>query len=154
MLLFARQFVRNREDAEDVVQEAFSKMWRSGAIAEGGDRMIGKFYGCIRWAALDWLRKNKRRSRREDFAAQSDVLEKGGGYFERALETEELAETVQGALCGLPEAQREVVTLKIWSELTFEQIGQALDVSPNTAASRFRYAMKALKRQLKGVVNA
>jgi len=93
MLLFARQFVRNREDAEDVVQEAFSKMWRSGAIAEGGDRMIGKFYGCIRWAALDWLRKNKRRSRREDFAAQSDVLEKGGGYFERALETEELAET-------------------------------------------------------------
>jgi len=46
------------------------------------------------------------------------------------------------------------VTLKIWSELTFEQIGQALDVSPNTAASRFRYAMKALKRQLKGVVNA
>jgi len=153
MLMFARQFVMCREDAEDVVQDAFSRMWRSGAIQEGGERMIGKFYGCIRWAALDWLRKNRRRSRREDFAAQSDELEKGECYFERSLESSELADSVQSALRDLPEAQREVVTLKIWSELTFDQIGQALDVSPNTAASRFRYAMTALRRKLGGAIN-
>ena len=153
MLLFARQFVLNREDAEDVVQEAFSRMWRSGAIQKGGDRMIGKFYGCIRWAALDWLRKNRRRNRREEFAARNDILERGDCYFERSLEATELAESVQIALRELPDAQREVVTLKVWGELTFDQIGQALSISPNTAASRFRYAMTALRRHLGGIIN-
>ena len=51
-------------------------------------------------------------------------------------------------MLGLPEEQREVVVMKVWGELTFEAIGQVLDVSPNTAASRFRYAIKALRKAL------
>ena len=46
----------------------------------------------------------------------------------------------------LPNEQREVVILKIWNELTFAEIAAALAISQNTAASRYRYALGALKK--------
>jgi RNA polymerase sigma-70 factor (ECF subfamily) len=44
-----------------------------------------------------------------------------------------------------------VVTLKIWGELTFEEIAQVLEVPANTAASRYRYGLEALRKTLKGL---
>ena len=44
--------------------------------------------------------------------------------------------------------QVEVVVLKIWEELTFAQIGHILDISPNTVASRYQYAIAKLTRRL------
>jgi RNA polymerase sigma-70 factor (ECF subfamily) len=41
-----------------------------------------------------------------------------------------------------------VVVLKIWEEMTFAQIGQILDTSPNTVASRYQYAIAKLTRRL------
>ena len=48
----------------------------------------------------------------------------------------------------IPSEQREVLVLKIWGELTFGQIGAELQLSPNTAASRYRYALAALRQEL------
>jgi RNA polymerase sigma-70 factor (ECF subfamily) len=50
------------------------------------------------------------------------------------------------AVDRLPVEQREVLVMKIWNELTFAEIGQALGISQNTAASRYRYALVALKK--------
>ena len=55
---------------------------------------------------------------------------------------------MQNALSQLPTAQREVIVLKIWAELTFAQIAQALDESINTVASRYRYGIEGLRRHL------
>jgi RNA polymerase sigma-70 factor (ECF subfamily) len=44
----------------------------------------------------------------------------------------------------LPPAQSEVVVLKIWEGMTFAEIGEVLGESPNTAASRYRYALQKL----------
>jgi DNA-directed RNA polymerase specialized sigma24 family protein len=46
--------------------------------------------------------------------------------------------------------QREVIVLKIWHEHTFEEIGDLLGISPNTAAGRYRYGLQKLKSCLKG----
>jgi RNA polymerase sigma-70 factor (ECF subfamily) len=53
-------------------------------------------------------------------------------------------------LAGLPPEQREVIVLKIWHGLTFEAIGHLLDISPNTAAGRYRYGINKLKLCMKG----
>ena len=45
----------------------------------------------------------------------------------------------------LPDQQKEVVILKIWGELTFDEIARTLDESLNTVASRYRYALQKLK---------
>ena len=52
------------------------------------------------------------------------------------------------AIDRLPHEQREVLVMKIWSELTFVEIAEALEISQNTAASRYRYALSALKKDL------
>ena len=57
---------------------------------------------------------------------------------------------LQRALLALPAEQREVVALKIDGGLTFAQIAQVMDVSINTAASRYRYALEKLRSSLGG----
>jgi RNA polymerase sigma-70 factor (ECF subfamily) len=64
------------------------------------------------------------------------------------LEGDERRAAIEEALERIPAAQREVLVLKIWGELTFDQIGHELGVSPNTAGSRYRYALAALRQQL------
>ena len=51
---------------------------------------------------------------------------------------------VREALAELPAEQAEAIVLKTWHELTFAEIGQTLDISPNTAASRYRYGLEKL----------
>ena len=53
------------------------------------------------------------------------------------------------ALGELPEEQRAVVHLKLWAGLTFEEIAAALEIPPNTAASRYRYGLDKLRAQLR-----
>lgn len=55
---------------------------------------------------------------------------------------------IQSALARLPAAQREVLVLKIWGELTFDAIARELDIPLNTAASRYRYALAALRQEM------
>ena len=49
----------------------------------------------------------------------------------------------------MPPDQRAVVHLKLWERLTFEQIAAALDISQNTAASRYRYGLDKLRHRLR-----
>ena len=51
-------------------------------------------------------------------------------------------------LAELPVEQREVIVLKIWHRLTFEEIGGLLEISPNTAAGRYRYGLQKIKYKL------
>ena len=67
------------------------------------------------------------------------------------LEREETHRAVWSALRTLPPEQAEVVVLKIWEEMTFAQIGHILEISPNTAASRYQYAMTKLTSRLSKV---
>ena len=55
---------------------------------------------------------------------------------------------MQKALESLPEEQKEVLIMKIWGDHTFKIISESLDVSINTAASRYRYGLAALKNLL------
>ena len=59
---------------------------------------------------------------------------------------DESQQALVAAIDRLPHEQREVLVMKIWSELTFAEIATALGISHNTAASRYRYALNALKK--------
>ena len=109
LLLFARQWVRSRADAEDIVQDAFVRFWRRNHAID--NRAL--LYATVRSIALDFIRRNSRRARRE-------------------------AEAVSES--------EQVLVMKIWNELTFAEIATALNISQNTAASRYRYALVTLKK--------
>ena len=52
---------------------------------------------------------------------------------------------LQSALRMLPDEQREVLVLRIWGQLMFDEAAAVIGVSPNTAASRYRYGLAKLK---------
>jgi RNA polymerase sigma-70 factor (ECF subfamily) len=140
LLLFARQWVRSSADAEDIVQEAFVKFWRRNHRID--NRAL--LYATVRSIALDLIRRDSRRARREA-EAFSDVAQSSQPQF--AVE-DESQRALAAAVDLLPHEQREVLVMKIWNELTFAEIGSALEISQNTAASRYRYALSALKKDL------
>lgn len=140
LVLFARQWAESHADAEDVVQDAFVRFWRHGRHRARDPRAY--LFASVRRSALDRRRGDRRRRRREAAAARPEPM------FDAAAGRAERREAVEAALCRLPTEQREVVVMKIWGGLTFRQIGAVLDVSPNTAASRYRYALAALRGAL------
>lgn len=71
-------------------------------------------------------------------------------WFERAPDETPLERQAMRCLAELPPEQREVIVLKFWQHHTFETIGQLLEISPNTAAGRYRYGLKRLRACLNG----
>ncbi len=141
LILFARQWVSSRTDAEDVVQEAFIRFWRS---RDGVSDPAAFFYACVKHVALDWRRNRSRQSRREEAAARPEPATSFAG----PLEQSERRLAIEAALRSLPETQREVLVMKIWGGLSFPQIAGVLQISANTAKSRYRYALAKLGEQL------
>ena len=139
--LIARQWTRSEADADDVVQEAFVRFWKHQRHLPGDPNAL--VVTSIRRAALDLLRRTDRRGLREQaVAADADTV----AWFEP--DADPRLQALGQSLPLLPPEQREVVVLKVWGGLTFDQIGAQLEISPNTAASRWRYAMEALRRHI------
>ncbi|HUF62670.1 MAG TPA: sigma-70 family RNA polymerase sigma factor [Verrucomicrobiales bacterium] len=146
LLLFARQQTRGEEDAQDVLQDAFLRMWNVAQRQPELDLPSLAFaFTSIRRCAIDLGRKSTRRARREEVLAEEaeSVV-----WFESDLEQREEREELERAVRHLPENFQEVLLLKIWGEMTFQAIADMQGISINTVASRYRYALNSLRKQL------
>jgi RNA polymerase sigma-70 factor (ECF subfamily) len=140
LVLFARQWSATRADAEDAVQNGFLKFWRTKDAAR---EPLPYLYACVRTAAMDLGRGERRRDRYEQANGPAEH-----SAFELTAERQERDAAIEAALAQLPGDQREVVVMKIWGGLTFAEIGEALGVPLSTAASRYRYALTRLEAEL------
>ena len=98
--------------------------------------------------AIDFARREDRRANREQVVAVDEVQ----AWFDTGVEDREFSRVIQRALAELPVEQREVITLRIWGELTFAEIGKTLEIPANTAASRYRYGMSELRKLTRQVL--
>ena len=139
LLLFARTQTRCEADAEDLLQEAVVE---SSGKSAGNPPDLPLVYATLRRRAIDLARKTDCRTAREEVTTERSET----CWFDDTIEQKETAQLIDRAIKNMPEKFREVVMLKIWSELTFAQIAQTLDIPLNTAASRYRYGLEILKR--------
>lgn len=150
LLLFARQIAPCIADAEDAVQEGFVRFWRKGGLRASENQ--GLLFAAVRSAALDHLRRESRRRKREQTAFDENFLPGVEMPHEPSLSARDDPQAdafeLERAIQDLPVEQREVLVLKVWGELTYEEIGVALSIPANTAASRYRYALGHLKKLL------
>lgn len=144
-LLFARQQTRCDADAQDVVQEAVVECWRRKA--DGVPPASGLVFATIRRRAIDLGRSADRRASREVAAASEIPM----AWFDGGVEERERSHLIQEAMSKLPQNFRDVVTLKVWGELTFLEIAEALEIPANTAASRYRYGLAELRKLTNGL---
>ena len=143
LLLYVRQWLPRRADAEDAVQAGFVKFWKHRPHPAQEDAPL--LYATVRCAALDLLKSQQRAAKRESDAGRD---QDDRWWDASTLEEQERAHLLQQAMQRLTEEQREVLLLKIWAEMTFAEIAQTLEENPNTVAARYRYALASLKKLL------
>ena len=137
---------RNEADTRDLLQEIFVRLARDEHLLRGVREERAFLLRLAHNAAIDRLRRRGTRERtRENFAREVVSLFAPASDPDEATFRQELA----AALAELPPEQRAVAHLKLWAGLTFEQIAEAMDISPNTAASRYRYAIDKLRDRLR-----
>lgn len=139
LVLYAKRWTQDQAEAEDWVQEAFMRFWRSQTEA---DSPVYFLYRCVRNVAIDANRRKKVAARHQAEISKQVKISK---LFECSAEHEEWNRQVEAALKELPIEQSEVVVLKIWSGLTFHQISRVTEKPLGTVTSRYRYALNSLK---------
>ena len=156
LLLFARQQTRSLEDAQDVFQDAIVKLVgkiENREFVGGPEAWPPYIYTTIRRLAIDLSRRDDRRKRREDAVGTDTGSTQQSAFhpwFESESSDDETRDQLEEKLKQLPEKFAEVIVMKIWGERTFAEIGEILGISQNTAASRYRYGLEALKKSLGG----
>jgi len=143
---FLMNLVRDQADTRDLLQEVFVKLARDPDLLDGVREERAFLIRLAHNAAIDLMRRRGTRDKtREQFAAEIT------SPFAPASEPDERAfrAALAEALAELPAEQRAVVHLKLWEGLTFEAIATALDIPPNTAASRYRYGLDKLRERLR-----
>jgi RNA polymerase sigma factor (sigma-70 family) len=134
LLLFAQAVTGERGRAQDAVHQVFLKLIEKGSLGQVVDKKAYLFT-CVRNAALN---DSKLRDRNAPFDPDS-------AWFSPPDRDYAGEQNLRRALEALPSDQRQVMVLHIWGELTFSQISGLLDLSSNTVASRYRYALAKLR---------
>ena len=138
LLLYGRALGLGETESEDVLQETFVALLK---LEKSPDNPEHYCIRAFRNRALNFKRGLWRRVARELESAR---------WFEPAEVKHDLEEAAKRALAKLPVEQREVIVLKIWHDMTYHEIAETLELSPNTVAGRYRYGMEKLKGILKG----
>jgi RNA polymerase sigma-70 factor, ECF subfamily len=141
LILYGRALGLSHGEAEDVVQETFVALMQMEEMPERAEHYCVRSF---RNRALNHRRSLWRRLTREWESLR---------WFERSPGETPAEREAMRQLAELPLEQREVIVLKIWHGCTFEEIGGLQEISPNTAAGRYRYGLQKLKSKLEGVIH-
>jgi RNA polymerase sigma-70 factor (ECF subfamily) len=145
LLAYATAILCSHHDGAESLQNVFIKIARNRERLAAARSLKAYLFTMTRNEALTLVRQ---RGRREIPVDPADF-----GWIPAEPANPPASETAEAAarhLARLPEKQREVIVLKVYQDMTFNEIAHALGFSLNTAASRYRYGMEKLKRCMKG----
>jgi RNA polymerase sigma-70 factor, ECF subfamily len=146
----AYRMVGNRSAAEDITQEAFLSLWRSGARYDRARGSVRTWLlGIVRNRAIDFLRREmvgapslrfdeEIHDKREPVSSETDV---------EALRRE-AARQVRGVLSELPSDQMRVIELAYFGGLTHSEIADVLRMPLGTVKGRMRLGMEKIRARL------
>ena len=143
----ALSITRSSAEAEDAVHDAFMKLASKKVDVE---KPLPYVYMTVRNCALDKVRRRKKVIDAPEFIFDNQVCtDKLPGSD---LAEEERNFIIRKELENLPEAQRQVIILKLFSKLTFEQISEVTGEALSTVSSRYARTLKSLKYRMESLV--
>ena len=146
LFAYLLNFTRNEQDTRDALQDVFVKLARNPKALQDARDERAFLIRLAHNAAIDLIRRRGARARHHEQYGLDHLVP----FAPSADPDEEAFRAELGACLGeLPSEQREVMHLKLWEGLTFEQIAAALEIPPNTAASRYRYGIDKLRELLR-----
>jgi RNA polymerase sigma-70 factor (ECF subfamily) len=145
----ALTITRAADAAEDAVHEAFVRLCRNGQTASGDP--VAYVFAAVRNAAIDQLRRRGRADRQSQSifaAAPADVVMRPDDLAADA----ERDRLIRAALETLPDAARQVIVMKLYAGLTFDQIAAACNEPLPTIASRYRRGLDKLRTSVEALI--
>jgi len=137
------RYVNRHEDANDLAQETFLKAYRAIDRFRGDSAFSTWIYRIAVNCCL-----NFRSARRPETTALSDSLSDASPRADAEVEREDEASRVRAAVARLPERQRATLILKVYQELTHEEVAGILGSSVGTVKANLFHALKNLRKLL------
>lgn len=140
-----------RQQAEDAIHAAFARLCAS--MPDHVADLKSYIFACVRNAALDGLRANQRTAAMQNSIFENtprDPATYTATNPEDELTKNERNERLRNAVNHLGTDEREVIVMKIYSGLTFDEIGRVLEQPAKTVATRYRRALIKLEEKLRG----
>ena len=152
MYRFAMSFVKNKDEAEDIVQKTFIKMWKHIHTFDVSKKFSVWLYTIARRTALDELKKRKTFSfssmSYEEDLPFDETLADPSAFTEKMLESTREVNAFEQVLATLSPEKSEIVFLKLYEDMTFEEISLLVDRPMNTVKSIYRRALEVVKKEL------
>ncbi|MCA9676794.1 MAG: RNA polymerase sigma factor [Kofleriaceae bacterium] len=154
---FILRFIGERETAEDLLQETFMRVIKGADAYKRQAKFTTWLYTIARNLCVDQTRRRKHRrhasldapmSASEDSGTLLDVIPSSEMASDRKSVNKQLHETMQRAIGGLSDEQREVFLMREFLDMPFKQIAEVVGVPENTVKSRMRYALEKLRLEL------
>lgn len=148
---FASGYTESKAEAEEVVEDVFLRLWESRAQIEIRDNVKAYLYAATRNRALNQSRHERAMRHRIESAYETDEVPGMGESLpaiEEELHAANFARAVEVAVQQLPPRCREVFLLHRQHELTYAEIGAALEISPRTVENHLARALRHLRTDL------
>lgn len=151
----ATTMVGSHEDALELSQEAFLKVYRARETYRDGEPFLPWFHRILRNTCFSFLRKHRRLTRhsldtpRDDEDAKGwQIVDESAPAPSEGAERDELRTLFDEALTKLSARDREILVLRHFQELSYKDIAEALDIPEGTVMSRLFHARRRLKERL------
>ena len=155
----ARALVGSRDDAMELTQEAFLKVYKARGTFRDGDPFLPWFHRILRNACYSFLRERGRVTERsvsarpsgvDDDAPDFDIRDDDAGPSD-AAEAGERAAAFWTAFRTLSARDREILSLRHFDDLAYKEIAEALSIPEGTVMSRLFHARRRLREELEKI---
>lgn len=143
------RFTGNEEDAEDIVQEAFIRLWNNLHKYKPEVKLSTWLYKIITNLCLDFLKSRSMKERRNHVDIQSQLNLNSNHKTDDALNAQQLHLIIQEAASELTPAQKAVFILRDLEQLTVEEVSEILSMSAGNIKSNLYYARQQVGNVLK-----
>jgi RNA polymerase sigma-70 factor (ECF subfamily) len=142
-----RGIVLSHEDADDVLQETFIKVYRNIDGFKGESKLYSWMYRIATNEALSFLKRNSKIREGSSGDLQQHLVRnlQADPYFDGGQAELKLQE----ALAGLPEKQRLVFHMKYFQDMKYEEMSEVLETSVGSLKASYHLAVKKIEKQLK-----
>ncbi len=142
-----RRIVLNHDDADDVLQNTFIKVFRNIDGFKGDSKLFSWMYRIATNESLSFLKQKSKKLGLRDAAYQDKLINdlQADVYFEG----DEIQLQLQKAIATLPEKQKLVFNMKYFEELKYEEISEILGTSVGGLKASYHLAVKKMKAYLK-----
>lgn len=142
---YAHTFLRDRDEAEEIVQSAFLAFWEKRHSLDVHTSIKAYLFSMVRNASLNTLTRKKMQEK----YVQEKMLTIDSTESNPPIESDELTKRIAAALQKLPEQCRVIFTMSRFEELKYAEIAAELNLSVKTVENQIGKALKIMREQLR-----